>query len=547
MSNGRVVVTRPSRFLVAAFALLVASAAFAADTQQYLVATKHAFKTGALAEAIRDAGGVVHPRNVIGFETFNGFAADLTADEVAALRSSSSVRWIEPVVERHAFGAVKNNTVQTVPYGITLIHSHEANLGHRAAVVNVAVVDTGIDYHHPELAPVYMGGYNFVASTPDPMDDAGHGTHVSGTIAAADNQGGVIGVAPGIRLWGVKVLNSSGSGTNTRILRGLDWVVQQKQTLGGNWVVNMSLGGSSFSAAEQEAFQKATDAGVLVVAASGNDSAAGAPAPVSYPAAYSSVFAVGAVDESSAIADFSNQGPELAVVAPGVHVLSTLPVGTGTAAYFRTGGTEKFASALTGAPTSVVTGQYVYCGLGRPEDFPADVSGKIALIQRGELFFGDKTKNAKERGAIAVAIYNNDSSAISWTLINDADPTSATYPWPLAVGITKEDGEALKAQGTGTITIANDTDDYGYLNGTSMSTPHVAGAVALLWALAPNATAAEVKSALLQTAVDLGTPGPDATFGAGLINLNTAANRLAPSAFTPSRPTTGRRFVHRGH
>jgi subtilisin family serine protease len=343
------------------------------------------------------------------------------------------------------------------------------------------------------------------------------------------------------------VLNSSGTGTTTRILHGLDWVVQQKLTLGGNWVVNMSLGGSSFSAAEQESFQHAADAGVIVVAASGNDSAAGAPAPVSYPAAYPSVFAVGAVDENSAVADFSNQGPELAVVAPGVHVLSTLPVGTGTAAYFRTGGSEKFASALSGSPTGAITAPYVYCGLGRPEDFPADLSGKIALIQRGELFFGDKTRNAKERGAIAVAIYNNDDSAISWTLVNDADPTTKTYAWPLAVGITKADGEALKAQSSGTITVANDTDDYGYLNGTSMSTPHVAGAVALLWALAPTATAAQVKSALLQTTVDLGTPGVDPVFGAGLINLNAAANRLAPAAFTPSRPTTGRRFVHRGH
>ncbi|MBV8515953.1 MAG: S8 family serine peptidase [Acidobacteria bacterium] len=547
MNNGPVVVTRTSRFVVAVFALLVAGGAFAADaTQQYLVATKHAFKTGGLAEAIRDAGGTVRPRNVVGFQTFDGFAADLTPEEVAALRNSASVRWIEPVVERHAFSAIKNNTVQTVPYGVAMIHSHEANLGHRSGVVNVAVVDTGIDYRHPELAPVYMGGYNFVASTPDPMDDAGHGTHVAGTIAAADNQSGVVGVTPGIRLWAVKVLNAQGSGTNSRILRGLDWVVQQKQTLGGNWVVNMSLGGASASQAEAEAFQRASDAGVIVVAASGNDSTADTPAPVSYPAAYPSVFAVGAVDQNSAIADFSNQGPELAVVAPGVHVLSTVPLGTGTASYLRSGNAEKFASALDGAPISTVTGQYVYCGLGRPEDFPADLSGKIALIQRGELFFGDKTRNAKERGAIAVVIYNNDDSAISWTLVNDADPTTKTYAWPLAVGITKADGEALKAAGTGTITIANETDDYGYLNGTSMATPHVTAAVALLWTLAPSATPAQLKTTLLQTATDLGTPGADTVFGAGLIDLNAAANRLAPAAFGPSRPTTGRRFGHRG-
>jgi serine protease len=255
------------------------------------------------------------------------------------------------------------------------------------------------------------------------------------------------------------------------------------------------------------------------------------------------------------LASFSNQGPELDVVAPGVDVLSTFRVGTGLISFVVNGQTTYAGGALTGTKKGSVTGEYVFCGLGKREEIPASVAGKIALIKRGDLTFAEKTRNAKEAGAIAVVIFNRDDSAISWTLIVEEDPSTATYDWPVTVGIPLADGEALAAKGGGTITVAAQADDYGSLSGTSMATPHVAGAAAVLWAVAPNATAAEVAAALKATAHDLGAAGPDVVFGAGVIDVFEATKHLSPTAFNPidptnpppgSRPTTGRRYVRRG-
>jgi serine protease len=201
-----------------------------------------------------------------------------------------------------------------------------------------------------------------------------------------------------------------------------------------------------------------------------------------------------------------------------------------------------------------VTAEWAFWGLGTPEEFPADLPGKIALITRGVITFWEKTKNAKDRGAIAVAIFNRDASPLTWTLIPEEDPETLTIDWPVTVALTQHDGEELLSRGSGTITVSTAPDDYGTLDGTSMATPHVAGAAALLWAIAPNATAAEIVAALTGTALDLGTAGPDPVFGAGLINVFDAAKRLNPTAFEPidpmnpppgSRPSTGRRFVKR--
>src|SRR5439155_23814074 len=118
----------------------------------------------------------------------------------------------------------------------------------------------------------------------------------AGTIAAADNAVGVVGVAPNVKLWSVKVLNSAGSGSSDRVISALDWVETKKNALGGDWVINLSLGSGRPNTAEAEAFRKAIAAGILICAASGNESVAGTPAPVDHPAAYADVLAIGAVD-----------------------------------------------------------------------------------------------------------------------------------------------------------------------------------------------------------------------------------------------------------
>lgn len=179
--------------------------------------------------------------------------------------------------------------------------------------VKVGIIDTGMDYNHPDLKANYAGGYNAVEPAKTPLDDNGHGTHVSGIIGAVNDGAGVVGVAPGVSLYAVKVLNAQGSGAYSGIIDGIQWAVNNKMN-----VVNMSLGGPSGSAALQKAVEAAYKAGVTLVMAAGNDSG-----PVNYPAKYTQAIAVAASDSADRIASFSSRGPEIAFIAPGVAVNST--------------------------------------------------------------------------------------------------------------------------------------------------------------------------------------------------------------------------------
>jgi len=494
-------------------------------------------------------------------EHLDMYAADLTADEAAELGKQPGVRYVEPAILFHkldagpsSFPIAKENSGrnvngQTVPYGIDLLHARDAWPVVRGDGVNVAVVDTGVDYNHPDLKDQYAGGFNALNRSSDAMDDDGHGSHVSGTIAAEDNAIGVVGVAPHAKLWGVKVLDSTGSGTSISIAAGINWILDQKKSLGGNWIINMSLGQSGTSQVLQDACQKAADAGVLIVAASGNESVAGLPAPVDFPAAFPTVIAVGAIDSTSTIADFSNQGVELDLVAPGVNVLSSVPRGTGEISFVESGTTDFDAIHVEGSPKGTLSGPFVLCGQGHTGEFPSSVSGKIAVIQRGDITFNEKAKNAKTAGAIAVVIYNNEKPFSPFTFIGD-DPADKLFAWPLAVGIEAADGEALKANPNATITIAYRNDDYAVFSGTSMATPHVVGAAAVVWSAAPTATATQVRQALESTARDLGATGRDFVFGHGVVDTLAAAKALAPEKFgSPVTPNpqlpNGRRILHR--
>jgi len=171
------------------------------------------------------------------------------------------------------------------------------------------------------------GGVNFVArgrkaNSDAWADDNGHGTHVAGIIAAADNAIGVVGVAPEAELYGVKVLNSQGSGWLSDVIAGIEWCPDNRMN-----VVNMSLGASSGSTLLEQACRNAADAGILLVAAAGNEGA-----PVIYPAAYSSVIAVAATDSADRVASWSNKGPQVELSAPGVDVRSTW-IGSGYATH----------------------------------------------------------------------------------------------------------------------------------------------------------------------------------------------------------------------
>lgn len=192
--------------------------------------------------------------------------------------------------------------------------------------VTVAVIDTGGDLDHPDLAANIVGSYSAVFGE-SPEDVIGHGTHVAGTVAAVANNGGVVGVAPQVNLLVVKVFTSDGYGFDFDVAQGINWAVAN-----GADVINMSLGGPSDSFLIKSAIQNAAAAGVTLVAAAGNCGDSGYPyngcsyqdQPL-YPAAYAEVIAVAATTESNAQASFSNAGSYVELAAPGVNTYSTCP------------------------------------------------------------------------------------------------------------------------------------------------------------------------------------------------------------------------------
>ncbi|MBU7585207.1 MAG: S8 family serine peptidase [Nostoc sp. TH1S01] len=246
--------------------------------------------------------------------------------------------------------AAGKNTFANVPnlggnnWGADLVNAPEAwNNGYTGKGVVVAVIDTGVDYNHEDLKNNIwtntkeiagngidddgngyvddVRGWNFVNNNNNTLDQNGHGTHVSGTIAGEKNNYGVTGIAYNAKIMPVKVLNDSGSGSYNAIANGIYYAVNN----GAN-VINLSLGGNFSNRTLQNAVEYANSKGVVVVMAAGND---GGSQP-NYPARYANNtgIAVGAVDRNNNLANFSNRSGtnELAyVTAPGVDVYSTVP------------------------------------------------------------------------------------------------------------------------------------------------------------------------------------------------------------------------------
>jgi serine protease len=527
---------------------LVATPSFSAD--RYLVATRKA--SGNVELRMVRESGEFRAHAVRAFEAVDAFAADLTSDEVAALRRSPEVRFVTPTVERHLLsdGAPMHVSVngsayratQTVPEGITMIHATDLwKYTQGAGPINVVTFDTGIDTKHPDLAANYAGGYNTFTQTDDPTDDNGHGTHVAGTVAAIDNNFGVVGVAPQARIWSVKVLDRTGFGMDENLVAAADWVIGKKRAMGGDWIVNCSLGASLNSPVEEEAFKRVIAEGIVVVAATGNRGIA----EVEFPAGYDGVIAVGAVDSTLTLASFSDHGPRMFVVAPGVRVLSTARAGSIAAAGVTVDNGPTFsAAAIQGSSRGEFNAPFVSCGLGNPEDFPASARGSIAVVKRGSITFNQKVRNAEAAGAVAVVIYNyNDTDNLNfWTLLrpdcqNIEGCDDPTHPWPVVLAVNAADGQRLVADPTRKIDMGAWLDDYTILSGTSMAAPHVSGTLALIWSLAPEAQADRLRDVLRSTAVDLGTPGFDEFYGYGMVDALAAGMRLAPAVFhaTPAK------------
>ncbi len=247
------------------------------------------------------------------------------------------------------------------------IHQTLANKG---AGIGVAVVDTGVDLTHPDLAPV-VDGVSCVSGVPSSADDNGHGSHVAGIIAARDNGIGTVGVAPAATLYSVKVLNSSGTGSWSDVICGIDWVIQNAKNADGSQriqVMNLSLGGSGSSDNNcgntdndplHQAICAARDAGITIVTAAGNS---GTSVSTTVPAAYSdAVITVSALTDTDGgagglgtaasfgadddFASFSAYGSAVTVGAPGVAIYSTYR----NDGYVTMSGTSMAAPFVTGS------------------------------------------------------------------------------------------------------------------------------------------------------------------------------------------------------
>ena len=278
----------------------------------------------------------------------NGFSARVPQGRLNALRSDRRVVSIvadkyvsidKPCANPPCGGGGTGTSSQTIPSGILRINGRLSSTasgdGAGTVDVDVAVIDTGIA-NHPDLNVV--GGKN--CSTGKGYNDGnGHGTHVAGTIAAKDNNFGVVGVAPGARLWAVRVLNNAGSGTWASVICGIDFVTANAATIE---VANMSLGGSGSEGScsdggLHEAICNSVNAGVTYVVAAGNESD---DAANHVPAAYDEVITASALadfngepgglgtptcrpDEDDTLANFSNYGADVDIIAPGVCILST--------------------------------------------------------------------------------------------------------------------------------------------------------------------------------------------------------------------------------
>ena len=487
----------------------LASARQALTAHSAQLATHFAF----LSEKRGRNFGLVRARN----RTTASLLAELSRDPAVETAEPNYLRWFSAhppndLLFPHLWAL--QNTGQSVD---SVAGTVGADIKHIAAwslartttnQVVVAVLDSGVDYTHPDLAANMWSnpgetanngidddangyvddvfGFDFIDEVGNPQDSGEHGTHVAGSIAASgNNQSGVIGVDYQARIMALKISNDGLTLDTASEIQALQYAAMMRNR-GVNLVaINASFGGGAPSSAESDVIQACGSAGIIFCAAAGNDTSDNDSAPV-YPASYglSNMIVVAASDQNDALAGFSNFGATTVdLAAPGVNILSTIPTSL-PSTYFQnpTGelaqGTNLYSANLltySGMTTGITATAYD-CGLGNPADFPQGVNGNIALISRGTLLFSDKVNNAMAAGAKAAIIYNNASGNFLGTLGNPGN-------WIPTLAISQADGMALKVLTPVAVTV---TTVYQYLDGTSMATPHVSGAVALAAMNFPN-------------------------------------------------------------
>jgi subtilisin family serine protease len=464
-----------------------------------------------------------------------GFLA-VTFDEtdlarVKGLLNNPHIKLVEHDYKRSLLSLYQDDpgnpmTTQVTPYAI---YQSQADLValNKGAGIKVCVIDSGLDNSNQDFNWAAITGDND-SGTGNWFEHGGpHGTHVAGTIAAENNTFGVIGMAPGVDLHIIKVFNENGWGYSS----DLAYAANKCSSAGAN-IISMSLGGGGANSTESSAFESFSDNGGLVLAAAGNDGNTSR----SYPAGYSSVMMIGANDADNQIASFS-QFPNcetgrgkrkkfddsicVEVTAGGVGTLSTYPAGMANMASTTLDVGAIAVSSMENNGTAY--GATYFMGTAEAIDYAAN--GAICVIDRGNITFHDKVLNCQNSGGIGAIIVNNEPGMLYGTL---GSPNNTNIP---SVGAALEDRTLIMSASTADLSIG--TSDYGFMDGTSMATPAVAGVAALVWSNFPECTGQEIRTALKASALDSGASGHDVYFGYGITQAKAAAD------FITNNPCSG--------
>lgn len=506
-----------------AAATMTASTA-AAPPERVLIKFKDGGKAAVQAE-LRRANARTHYT----FDNIGVIAASVPAQALKGLRSNPNVEYVEP-------DQIRRPSAQTIPYGIDLVQARDVWDADRdnqidpdaptGEGIKVCVIDSGVHANHEDFQGVRIDG-GFPSGKWN-HDNCGHGTHVAGTIAAANNTTGVVGVSPGkVSFFFVKVFGNDVQTNCVWTFSSLLIDAANRCHDAGAKVINMSLSGGA-SRSEELVFKSLEKRGVLSIAAAGNHGVPATPTDAyAYPASYDSVMSVAAIDSNKALATFSAKNDQTEIAGPGVNVLSTYslgpadPVVSGGVAYPAIPMTNSFVGTATSA---LVDGGD--CNTALPANDPS-WQGKVVLCQRGAAPFVQKAGNVAAGGGVAAVIYNNVAGDLNGTLGTDL----SIIPAIPVVGVSQASGLDMKANRLGQPTTVNtklplDYNGYAFLSGTSMATPHVAGVAALVWSANPSWTNRQVREALDATALDLGAPGYDTSFGWGLVQAKAALDEL---------------------
>ncbi|MCH1928928.1 S8 family serine peptidase [Shewanella sp. A25] len=488
-----------------------------ADDNRYVIQVDADHK-GVVKALTKKLGGEI---NVEGDAFFAATFSGKDLAQVKGLLNNPHITLIEEDVRRYPMALYSDEagnpmTQQVTPYAVYQSQADKVTFNPEAGM-KVCIIDSGLDESNKDFNwGVNITGDNDSGTGNWNENGGPHGTHVAGTIAALDNDIGVIGMAPGVPMHIVKVFNADGWGYSSTLAAAAN-----KCSDAGANIISMSLGGGRASKTEERAFNKFTDAGGLVVAAAGNDG----NNVRSYPAGYPSVMMIGANDSSNNIAAFSqfpsclsgkgkratdDDGICVEVTAGGVNTLSTYPEGMAATASLTAENVGVAASAMEN--TGEAAGSTYK--MGTAESIDAGANGKVCVIDRGVISFHNKVLNCQLSGGVGAIIINNAPGMLYGTL---GDTNQTTIP---AVGAALEDKEVIEAATVAEISIK--AVDYGYMSGTSMATPAVSGIAALVWSNHSACTGTDIRNALKATAMDAGDVGKDEKFGYGIVNAKAA-------------------------